>query len=90
LMARGDGQHVAAKLAQALEAPFSVAGQPCSVNTAVGLALYPEHGKDARSLMQRAMAQASSLATMAEDGQQGLAGRIEGAGAAAANDDESA
>jgi diguanylate cyclase (GGDEF)-like protein len=90
LVSRSDGQRVAAKLAQALQAPFTVAGQPCAVSTAVGLALYPEHGKDARSLMQRAMAQASSLATMGEDGQQGLAGRIEGPAAAAANDDESA
>jgi diguanylate cyclase (GGDEF)-like protein len=90
LMSRGDGQRVAAKLAQALQAPFTVAGQPCAVSATVGLALYPEHGKDARSLMQRAMAQASSVATLGQDGQQGLAGRIERPSVAAANDDESA
>jgi diguanylate cyclase (GGDEF)-like protein len=87
LESRGDGERVAAKLVKALQQPFMVAGKPCSVATAVGMALYPEHGKDARSLMQRATAQAGSLATLGQDGQQGLAGRVERGTAAAANDE---
>ncbi len=90
LESRGDGERVAAKLVKALQQPFTVAGQACSVATAVGMALYPEHGKDARSLMQRATAQAGSVATMGQDGQRGLAGRMERGGSAAANDDVSA
>jgi diguanylate cyclase (GGDEF)-like protein len=89
LESRGDGERVAAKLVKALQQPFTVAGQACSVATAVGMALYPEHGKDARSLMQRATAQAGSVATMGQDGQRGLAGRVERGGSAAANDDAS-
>jgi predicted signal transduction protein with EAL and GGDEF domain len=72
-----------------LQQPFTVAGQACSVATAVGMALYPEHGKDARSLMARATAQAGSMATMGQDGARGLAGRVERGDAAAANDDAS-
>jgi diguanylate cyclase (GGDEF)-like protein len=90
LESRGDGERVATKLVKALQQPFTVAGQACSVATAVGMALYPEHGKDARSLMQRATAQAGSVATMGQDGQRGLAGRVERGGSAAANDDASA
>jgi diguanylate cyclase (GGDEF)-like protein len=83
-----DGDRVAAKLVRALQQPFMVAGKPCTVGTAVGLAQYPEHGKDARSLMQRATAQAGSVATLGQDGRQGLAGRIERSGSSAAANDE--
>ncbi len=55
-----DGERVAAKLARALQQPLVVAGQPCAVATAVGLALYPQHGKDAAALLRRACAQAGS------------------------------
>lgn len=58
-----DGERVAAKLVRALQQPVPVAGQPCLVGAAVGLALYPEHGKDAAVLLQRASAQAGSLAS---------------------------
>jgi diguanylate cyclase (GGDEF)-like protein len=88
LESRGDGERVAAKLARALQQPFMVAGQACAVGAAIGMALYPEHGKDARSLMQRATAQAGSVATLGQDGQQGLAGRIERSGSGAAANDE--
>jgi diguanylate cyclase (GGDEF)-like protein len=88
LEARGDGERVATKLAHALQQPFMVAGQACAVAAAIGMALYPEHGKDARSLMQRATAQAGSVATMGQDGQQGLAGRVERSGGGAAANDE--
>ncbi|MBL8308023.1 MAG: GGDEF domain-containing protein, partial [Rubrivivax sp.] len=38
----GDGERVAAKLVKALHQPLVVAGQPCPVAAAVGMALYPE------------------------------------------------
>ncbi|MDP1902218.1 MAG: GGDEF domain-containing protein [Rubrivivax sp.] len=84
LEAQGDGERVAAKLVRALQQPLVVAGQPCTVAAAVGLAVYPEHGKDALALLQRASAQAGSLATSGG----GSAGRTERGPGAAANDDQ--
>lgn len=84
LEAPGDGQGVAAKLLRSLQQPFMVSGQSCSVVAALGLALYPEHGKDAESLLQRAGAQAGSLATLGRDG---FAARTERGPSAAANDE---
>jgi predicted signal transduction protein with EAL and GGDEF domain len=75
---------VAAKLVRSLQQPFMVAGQPCAVAAAVGLAHTPEHGKDAESLLQRASAQAGSLATLGRDG---FAVRTERGPGGAANDD---
>jgi diguanylate cyclase (GGDEF)-like protein len=80
----GDGERVAAKLVRSLQQPFMVAGQPCAVAAAVGLAHTPEHGKDAESLLQRASAQAGSLATLGRDG---FAVRTERGPGGAANDD---
>jgi diguanylate cyclase (GGDEF)-like protein len=80
-----DGERVAAKLVLALQQPFIVAGQPCEVRAAVGLARYPEHGKQAQSLLQRASAQAGSVAAM---GREGYAGRSERALGGAANDED--
>ncbi|MBC7941788.1 MAG: GGDEF domain-containing protein [Chitinophagaceae bacterium] len=54
-----DGERVAAKLAHALARPFSVAGREQGLAVSVGLASYPEHGKDADTLMRRALAQAT-------------------------------
>jgi diguanylate cyclase (GGDEF)-like protein len=84
LEARGDGERVAAKLVRGLQPPLVVAGQPCTVAVALGLALYPEHGKDALALLQRASAQAGSLATPGS----GAGGCSERAPGAAANDDQ--
>ena len=53
-----DGERVASKLAHALARPFSVAGREQGLSVSVGLASYPEHGKDADALMRRALAQA--------------------------------
>lgn len=64
LEAKTDGERVAAKLVKALQQPILVSGQACSVAAAVGLAQYPEHGKDAQSLLLRASAQAGSVATV--------------------------
>ena len=84
LESRGDGERVAAKLVRTLQQPITVAGQPCTVQASVGLAIYPEHGKDAHSLLQRASAQAGSVATL---GAEGFAARTERSGDAAANDE---
>ncbi len=82
--AQADGEQVATKLVRALQSPLVVAGQPCRVAAAVGLALYPDHGKDAQALLQRASAQAGSVATL---GQEGFAGTTQRGSGAAANDD---
>jgi diguanylate cyclase (GGDEF)-like protein len=85
LEAKGDGERVAGKLVKALQQPILVSGQPCPVGAAVGLAIYPEHGKDADSLLKRATAQAGSVGTV---GSQGFAASVvRGTGGAAANDD---
>ncbi len=79
-----DADGVASKLVRSLQQPFSVAGQPCSVTVTVGMALYPEHGKQADALLKRASAQAASVASL---GAEGFASRVQRVGAAAANDD---
>jgi diguanylate cyclase (GGDEF)-like protein len=84
LEAQADGERVAAKVVRSLQQPLFVAGEPCPTAASVGLALYPAHGKDARKLLQRAVAQSSSLATIAGAG---AAGRVERGPGAAANDE---
>ena len=74
---------MAAKLVAALHQPFQVAGQSCAVAAAIGIALYPEHGKDAKSLLQRAGAQAASVAAI---GREGFASHVERGPSTAAND----
>ena len=76
-----DGDRVAAKLAQTLIRPFSVAGQDVAVAVSLGVAQYPVHGKDAEALLRRALGQAG---TSAPSGRVGLSPR---GGRAAANDD---
>jgi diguanylate cyclase (GGDEF)-like protein len=83
LESKHDGERVAAKLVKALELPLSVAGQPCRVSAQVGLALFPDHGKDAQALLQRATAQAASVATV---GPQGFGATVHRIGGPAAND----
>ena len=58
LDAKGDAERVAAKLMHALQQPIVVAGHPCRVAASVGLAQYPEHGKDAATLLRWAVSQA--------------------------------
>ena len=55
-----------------------------AVTVALGLAAYPENGRDADALLRRATSQAASVATV---GREGFANRIERGSAAAANDD---
>jgi diguanylate cyclase (GGDEF)-like protein len=81
--AKSDGERVAAKLVRSLQQPIVVAGQPCTVAASVGMAILPDHGKEPAVLLQRALAQAGSVATL---------GRTERAAAVArsgdaANDD---
>jgi len=83
-----DGDGVAAKLLRALEQPFILAGQQCSVSAAFGMASYPAHGKDAAQLLQRATAQASMLATVGEDGVGVMHSTFSVLGGGAANDGE--
>jgi diguanylate cyclase (GGDEF)-like protein len=80
-----DSERVAAKLAQALAQPFSVAGRAQTLGVSAGLARYPAHGKQADELLQRALGQAATLATVGA----GTPARAADRGpAAAANDDE--
>jgi diguanylate cyclase (GGDEF)-like protein len=81
---KSDADGVAGKLVRALQQPFSIAGEPCSVSVTVGMALYPEHGKQADALLKRASAQAASVASL---GAEGFASRVQRIGAPAANDD---
>jgi diguanylate cyclase (GGDEF)-like protein len=80
-----DGERVTAKLAQSLALPYTVAGRTQALSVGAGLASYPEHGKDADSLLRRALGQAASVATV---GSAGLASRADRGPGAAANDDE--
>ena len=77
-----DGERVAAKLVRTLQQPLVVAGQPCPVGAAVGMALYPTHGKDAETLFKRASAQAGSVATVGSAGYAGATVHPIGGGAA--------
>ena len=82
--AAGDAPQVAAKLSQMVQQPFKVAGTDRAVAVSLGLAAYPEHGRDADALMRRAIGQAASVVAM---GREGFANRVERGPAAAANDD---
>ena len=76
-----DALRVSTKLAQSLQRPFSVAGQDVAVAVRMGVAQYPAQGRDADTLLRRALGQAGDAAAL---GRAGLTPR--GAGAAA-NDD---
>ena len=80
-----DGERVVQKMAQSLAQPFKVTGRTHTLAVSAGLASYPEHGKDADSLLRRALGQAAQVATI---GQAGLANRADRGAGAAANDDE--
>jgi diguanylate cyclase (GGDEF)-like protein len=83
--APADGERVARKLTQALQRPFKVTGHDVAVAVSAGLALYPEHGRDADSLLRRAVGQAAGQAAL---GRTGFANLVERGPADAANDDE--
>jgi len=77
-------KRVADKLVGALQQPYAVAGTAASLAVAVGVADYPEQGRDAESLLRRAVGQASSVASL---GPGGLARRVELGPRPAANDE---
>src|SRR4051794_23530095 len=49
-----EAEAVALKLARAIEEPFRFQGMTLLVKASVGIAMFPEHGRDVESLMQRA------------------------------------
>ncbi len=51
---RKTAESVAAKVTDALSAPFAINDQNCQIGTSVGIVIYPEHGADADTLMQHA------------------------------------
>lgn len=50
----GHATLVASKVLKALEEPFEIEGLPIAVELSLGIALYPNHGSNADSLIQRA------------------------------------
>jgi diguanylate cyclase (GGDEF)-like protein len=77
-----NAERVVVKLVQSLQRPFGVAGQDVAVAVSVGVAHYPQHGKEADALLRRALAQAGEGRAV---GRAGLSPH--GGGATAANDD---
>jgi diguanylate cyclase (GGDEF)-like protein len=77
-------RRVADKLVGALQQPYAVAGAAASLAVAVGVADYPEQGRDAEALLRYAVGQASSLASL---GPGGPARRVELGPRPAANDE---
>ncbi len=50
----GHATLVARKIMKGLEPPFMIEGLPIAVEVSIGIALYPDHGADADTLIQRA------------------------------------
>jgi diguanylate cyclase (GGDEF)-like protein/PAS domain S-box-containing protein len=50
----GDVTSVARKILDSLEQPFAIEGHLLEVSTSIGIALYPAHGADVRTLVRRA------------------------------------
>ena len=75
--AESDAEGVARKLLSSLKQPFNVAGQDMPVMGTVGIGQYPAHGRDAATLMRRAVGQASN----------GNVSQLGHVGAGAANDE---
>lgn len=80
-----DVDGVADKLARAVHRPFNLQGQSAALAVSVGVARYPDDGKDARSLLQVATARAVELPA---HGRSGHANHVERGAGPAANDDE--
>ncbi len=51
---RSGAVRTAERLLASLERPFVVEGQSVEIGTSIGIALYPEHGRDPATLMKRA------------------------------------
>ena len=78
------GERVAVKLKQALTRPLRAAGRDTTVAVSVGIGLYPEHGKDAQSLLRQAFAAAAGAVAL---GRAGFANVVERGAVPAANDE---
>jgi diguanylate cyclase (GGDEF)-like protein len=78
------GERVAAKLAHSLKRTYTVAGHPVALALSVGIAHWPEHGRDPDALLRRAVGQAAGQASA---GRAGFANRVERGPAVAANDE---
>lgn len=50
----GDALMVAEKIRARLNSPFSLEGHACSISASIGIAIHPEHGKDAIALARNA------------------------------------
>ena len=83
--AAADVDGVADKLARAVHRPFNLQGQSAVLAVSVGIARYPDHGKDARTLLQAAAGRAAELPAL---GRTGHANPVERGVGPAANDDE--
>lgn len=55
-----DGEQVAAKLAQAAQRPFNVAGHELSLSVGLGVSQFPRHGRQAEMLLSQAMERVSA------------------------------
>ena len=86
ILAPDDAERVANKLSVALRAPFTVAGLERSVGVALGVARYPQDGKDAERLLRRAVALAAAAPAEGRAGPLASHDR-DGAPRTAANDD---
>lgn len=79
----GAGERVAAKLERALQQPFGFAGTTAALAVSAGVAGYPEHGRDADTLLRRAI----GVAATPSAGRAGFAARVEQGAVASANDE---
>ena len=86
MLAASDAQHVGAKLLASLTTPFKVAGQDVALAASLGIAQYPQDGRQPQALLNRAVGLAASGEAQ---GRAGFANFTEsgGIGPAAANDD---
>jgi len=51
---RASAERVAARIMKELEPPFMIEGMPVVMDASIGISLYPDHGSNTDSLMQRA------------------------------------
>jgi diguanylate cyclase (GGDEF)-like protein len=79
-----DAERVADKLREALHPPFPIAGSEVAVAVAIGTAHHPADGRDAATLLRRAVGLATSGAASGRDG---FANHLERGAVGAANDE---
>ncbi|WP_428423118.1 diguanylate cyclase domain-containing protein [Methylibium sp.] len=75
---------VAAKLVRSMSRPVRLGGQEVAVAVSAGIGRYPEHGKDAQTLLRQAFAEAAGAVPL---GRAGFSNRVERGPASAANDE---